>query len=94
MLHNRFRLPELWKVFTAHVRRGGYASDLDDPETKRELAAYRGALKQGRPAKLKLLRKRDLRGQKWWDRLTLDPRSRTDPKARRAGDRSPARRRA
>lgn len=81
-LHGRFRNPSMWAAYKAHVRRGGYASDLKDPKVAREFAAYRRAVALNRPATLKLLRKRDLRGQKWWDRLRLDEASLHDPKAR------------
>jgi hypothetical protein len=45
-LHARFRNPELWEAHKAHVRRGGYSSDLERSEVAAELAAFRAALKR------------------------------------------------
>src|SRR5690242_7963970 len=69
-LHGRFRYPDRWQAYKDHVRRGGYASDLtSNPEIKREFDRYRKAIGTAAAQPLRHLRKRDLRGQKWWDRL-------------------------
>src|SRR5689334_17545615 len=36
-LHRRFNRPFAWEAFLAHVRRGGYASELQDPKVKKEV---------------------------------------------------------
>src|ERR1700682_1100607 len=33
-LHVRFNNPDLWNVYKAHVRRGGYGNDLARPEVE------------------------------------------------------------
>ena len=79
-LHKRFAAPEIWEAFKAHVRRGGYASDLKDPLVKREVDHYRSA---GMPVVLKALRPYNGSiGKEWWEKLTMDPASRTAPWAR------------
>jgi hypothetical protein len=87
-LHGRFRSPDLWRAFKDHVRRGGYASDLKDPEIRKEFDAYRRNVGRSGSTRLTRRRKRDLRGQRWWDRLRMDKASLRDPNARRAGDRA------
>jgi hypothetical protein len=71
-LHKRFANPKMWETFVAHVRRGGYASDLANPAIKRELAAYEAGtnptLEQLRPYAAKV-------GNEWWANLTMDPAS-------------------
>ncbi len=66
-LHARFHNPALWEAHKAHVRRGGYASDLTRPEIEMELkdARRRNALSE-----LKPLRTRTLTGDEWWERFT------------------------
>src|SRR5689334_10537327 len=39
-LHKRFARQSAWKAFLAHVRRGGYARDLNDEEVKKEVDTY------------------------------------------------------
>lgn len=81
-LHGRFRSPELWEAFKAHVRRGGYARELKEPVVASEFAAYRAARKRGLDPSLRQLRPRQLKDKEWWDGLRMDVASLTDPGAR------------
>jgi hypothetical protein len=82
-LHKRFTRPDLWDAFKAHVRRGGYAADLRDPEIAREFQGYRRARARGKPASLRRLRRyRKRPGTEWWARLSIDPRVLTARSAR------------
>ena len=71
-LHKRFNNPDQWEAFKAHVRRGGYASELvSDPKIKREFEEYERARKDGKPAELRMIRARQLVvGTEWWEELT------------------------
>jgi hypothetical protein len=86
-LHQRFARPIAWQAFLAHIRRGGYARDLKDPDIKEEVDAYSKALKNGnKPDDIPALKtispyKRTI-GEEWFARLRLDSESLTDPKAR------------
>jgi hypothetical protein len=46
-LHKRFCRHAAWRAFVAHIRRGGYARDLQDDAIKRELARYKRAHESG-----------------------------------------------
>jgi hypothetical protein len=67
-LHKRFDNPKVWEAFKAHVRRGGYASELvTDPDIKREFVAYlRGEL----PTLRTIRPYNGVVGHEWWERLT------------------------
>ena len=83
-LHKRFNRPaSAWLTFIAHIRRGGYASDLKEPEIKKELEAYRIAIERGEPFVLAQLRpySGDV-GSEWFANLRMDQESLTDPTAR------------
>ena len=84
-LHKRFANPNLWHAFAAHVRRGGYASDLvSNSKAKREVDAYRDAYdSKAPPAPLPFLRPyHGVVGQEWWANLTMDSASLTAASAR------------
>lgn len=86
-IHARFRFPHRWKAFLAHVRRGGYASDLygEDvsPELTREFEACCEAFKTGQPRTLKRLRNyRGDVGQEWFAQLSVAEISRSAPASR------------
>lgn len=87
-LHRRFGRPEYWTAFLAHVRRGGYASDLKNPTIRLEFETYRWALARGQTASLfprSLYRLRPytkVAGAEWFASLTMDPKSLRDPAAR------------
>jgi hypothetical protein len=60
----------MWKVFKAHVRRGGYASELKDPNVARELEKYTLALRQGTAMELQFRRPYlSVIGSEWWANL-------------------------
>lgn len=82
-LHTRFRWPQLWFAFLAHVRRGGYARDLHDPAIKREFATYRALVARGEKAILRQLRPyKKIPGSEWFANLRMDESSKEDPAAR------------
>lgn len=82
-LHKRFAKPHAWKAFVAHVRRGGYASDLADPTIRAELRHAEAAIAAGRSVPLKKLRDRHAPvGETWIDALAMDPESRRSPRHR------------
>lgn len=80
-LHKRFKRPDLWEAFKAHVRRGGYASDLKKPDVKKEFETYRHAVREGRILVLRPLRPYSASpGSEWWQRLTTDPATMAAPR--------------
>jgi hypothetical protein len=81
-LHKRFSNPLDWEAWIAHVRRGGYASDLKKPAVAKELEAFKDAKRQGSTIELVRLRPRDFTGTEWWETLRMDTESLTDPSAR------------
>jgi len=82
-LHRRFRRPEYWTAYLAHVRRGGYARDLENPTIRIEFEFYRWALKRGKSASLHRLRPYPATpGREWFARLTMSIESLRDPAAR------------
>ena len=81
-LHKRFSNPSDWDAWKAHVRRGGRSSDLAKPEVVAELKKYKAARLQGAHYTLRQLRRRALTGAEWWERVRMDKKSLTDPKAR------------
>jgi hypothetical protein len=82
-LHRRFLKPSLWHAYLEHIRRGGYARDLKDPEIGKEFESFHTAQKRGNPGTLRQLRDRPgLRAEEWWDTLTMDAASLTDSRAR------------
>ena len=81
-LHKRFLKPDIWAAHKAHVRRGGYASDVRRPEIVRELDAFRKAWRNGETLELSQLRPRIVPADAWWERLTTDPSSLTSAESR------------
>jgi len=81
-LHKRFSNPSDWEAWKAHIRRGGHSSDLAKPDIAAELRAYKAALRKGTHFALRQLRSRAATGSEWWERVRMDRRSLTDPKAR------------
>jgi hypothetical protein len=81
-LHMRFANPVDWKTWKAHVRRGGWSTDLSKPDVKEEIASYRAAVRKGMAPDLKTLRPRALTGTEWWESLSMDRGSLTDLAAR------------
>ena len=78
-LHKRFSSPYAWKTWQAHIRRGGRSTDLSDPVVITELRRFQKLLEAGAPITLKQLRPRKIDEKPWWEKLTLDPTSLTDP---------------
>lgn len=83
-LHKRFWKHSAWQAFLAHVRRGGYARDLqEDPSIQQEFEVYRASLARGETATLRQLRPyTKTPGSEWFAHLRMDIESRTDPMAR------------
>lgn len=82
-LHRRFTNPQLWLDFLAHVRRGGYASDLKNKEISKEFSQYRKAVASGEVFTLVGLRPYTQEvGQEWFSKLSTDPRTLRDTNAR------------
>jgi hypothetical protein len=81
-LHKRFLNPHGWQAYLAHVRRGGYSTDLHEPEIRGQLRAMKFALANSKRLTLPRLRVRRLTGNEWWERLSLDPKSLTASWAR------------
>ena len=82
-LHQRFKRPEAWMAFLAHVRRGGYGREMRLAEIKLELREYSSAVEQGKPATLRQLRPYAFTpGTEWFARLRMDAASLRDPAAR------------
>jgi hypothetical protein len=82
-LHKRFKRQSAWLAYIAHIRRGGYARDLNDPKIKKELEACRMAIERGESFVLNHMRPylSDV-GSEWFANLRMDPESLTDPTAR------------
>lgn len=74
-LHKRFAKPFAWKAFLAHVRRGGYASDLKQPSIKREVLEVERALALGdnSPVLPTLRPYAIVEGTEWFSIVSLDP---------------------
>ncbi|MBC3808494.1 hypothetical protein H8K52_14210 [Undibacterium seohonense] len=82
-LHRRFSNRQLWLDFLAHVRRGGYASDLKNKKISKEFSQYRKAVASGEVFTLVSLRPYAQEiGQEWFSKLSTDPSSLRDPSAR------------
>jgi hypothetical protein len=72
-LHKRFANPVIWEAFKAHVRRGGYASDLKNAQVTRELEQYVAANREGIALNLRIIRPYPhVIGSEWWDRLSVN----------------------
>jgi len=82
-LHKRFSQPESWYAFLAHVRRGGYASELRDAAIHKEVELYKTAVRVGRQAILGALRTYGASvGSEWFASLRMDDASKQDVHAR------------
>jgi len=65
-LHARFNNSELWEAHKAHVRRGGYASQIAEFED------LRGAIRRQDKAEPVRLHHRSVSGNEWWELLTME----------------------
>jgi len=81
-LHGRFRSPASWLAYKAHLRRGGFGSDLKVPKISRELTRLAKSLEVGQPFSLSPLRQPHFSGSVWWEFLTTDPRFLDQPFAK------------
>jgi hypothetical protein len=83
-LHKRFgRPPSHWHAFIAHVRRGGWASDIaKDAEIRKEVDRYRRALEAGEPFELRPLRPIGVVGEWFANLRPTRPARPTRPHAR------------
>ena len=74
-IHQRFTHPVSWAGFLAHVRRGGFASEMKEPAVSKELSAYNNALRVGASLPvLKSLRPyKQIAGMEWFANLSSDP---------------------
>ena len=82
-LHRRFRRPGYWTAYLAHVRRGGYARDLQNPTVRLEFEYFLWALKRGKSASLYPLRPYSaIPGTEWFAQVRMDIESLRDPAAR------------
>lgn len=82
-LHKRFKSPAAWSAYKAHLRRGGYGSDLKTGSIARDVAQLAKAPATENPHSLSPLpRSKNLTGREWWEILSIDAKSLTDPAAR------------
>jgi len=85
-LHKRFNNPSNWYTFLAHVRRGGYASDLKDKLIMKELNNYKKTIESNDTVQLKKIRDyKYVVGNEWFANLRMDIESLNDKKARPRG---------
>lgn len=73
-VHQRFARPQAWLAFLAHVRRGGHAREMRDPDVKDEIAKLRAAIKNHKPCPgLRQLRPYPaVAGEEWFSKLNLE----------------------
>jgi len=82
-LHKRFDNVPGWNAFLAHVRRGGYARDLKDPNVAKEVRMFAAALVRGANIELSRIGPYDKPiGREWFALLRVDIESQRDPAAR------------
>lgn len=82
-LQKRFADPAMWTAYLAHVRRGGYASDLKVSAIKAEFDGARAAAGRGETVVLRALRPYSGKaGEEWFAKITLDPQSLRSPAGR------------
>ena len=82
-LHRRFNNPGNWYSFLAHIRRGGYASDLKNKDIDKEVKSFQVAQKNNVNFKLKVIRPyQHAVGSEWFASIRMDIESLQDPKAR------------
>jgi len=82
-LHKRFNNHSSWEAFKAHVRRGGYASDMKVNSIKKEVRACQASIEENKPYSLKKLRPYvGNYGNEWFESIPMDPDSLNDPNSR------------
>jgi hypothetical protein len=80
-VHQRSRHVKSWLAFLEHVRRGGYAREMRNPEVKAELAAFRAAVDRGHPVPQLTVRRTYpcMPGREWFAELSVESRNEADP---------------
>jgi len=82
-LHKRFNQPFKWAAYKAHVRRGGFGADTKVGKIANEIRRLAEAYSRGESFNLPPLpRTKTLTGLEWWEKLSVDPGSLTDPGTR------------
>ena len=73
-IHQRTARPESWKIFLAHVRRGGFAREMRDATIQTELRRNREAILRGVTRDLRTLRPYPcVIGEEWFANLPENP---------------------
>lgn len=73
-IHQRTSRPQSWKLFLAHVRRGGYAREMRDASVQAELRRNREAILSGVTEGLLELRPYSgVVGEEWFAKLPGNP---------------------
>ncbi len=80
-LHKRFKSPLAWEAYKAHLRRGGYGSDLKHPSVARQISKLSKAIATGSTFTLPILRQTPLLDS-WWESLVTNPEALTASWAR------------
>ena len=81
-IHKRFKQPENWNDFKAHVKRGGHADEFASSTVKAERLKAAEARAQKVEYKWRLIEGRAVRAGGWWEYLTLNEESKTARSAR------------
>jgi len=82
-LHKRFSTPHAWSAYKMHLRRGGFGADIKAGAVNNQVKSLTAALEVGKPFLLPPLpRNKVSTGTEWWELLSVDPRTLTDPAAR------------
>lgn len=79
-LHKRFADPYAWAAYKAHLKRGGFGSDLKLVRNAAEVKRLASALEAS--GHIELAPMRPIQNDRWWDQLTVDPASKTAAWAR------------
>ena len=80
-LHKRLKNPHGWAAYKCHIKRGGYGSDLKNPEIAKEIRLLGTTIERGEPITLNSIRPFTMTDL-WWDSLKVDPELLTAKEAR------------
>jgi hypothetical protein len=82
-LHKRFKNPHAWAAYKIHLRHGGYGSDLKIGIMAKKITELGSAVKAGLvPPSIQFIRQKSLTETEWWEKLSVEMRTLTDPTAR------------
>lgn len=81
-LHKRFTAPQEWRVFLAHVRKGGYGREFTALYSQEQRREWAQQVQAGQAPELPMIRARKLHGSEWWQGLSLEPDALRAPWAR------------